>query len=357
MKKPLIFFLKTIAMIIVLLLLLFGGFMVYITVNDYCPQEIEILVIKGNNQDSIIKQREFTLMTWNIGYCGLGKEMDFFYEGGKQVRPNFEEYKNYQNGIMNFISGNDTVDFWLFQEVDKNSKRSYYTNQENLIAEKLYNYDYVFGKNYDVKFVPVPLTSPMGKVVSGVMGFSVFSPEEAYKYAYPVISSWPNKLFMLDKCFILMSFKLLEDKNLVIINTHNSYYIQDDSLRLLELAVLKNRVLSEYESGNYVVVGGDWNKLPPGFDKENNLITEPLQNTVRSISKNFLPEEWFWAYDDKNPTNRALNKKYEKGNTRVSIIDFFVVSPNIEVIEVKTIPLGFENSDHQPVYLKIRLVK
>ncbi len=357
MKKPLIFFLKTIALIIVLLLLLFGGFMVYITVNDYYPQEIEILVIKGNNRDSIIKQREFTLMTWNIGYCGLGKEMDFFYEGGKQVRPNFEEYQNYRNGIMNFISGNDTVDFWLFQEVDKNSKRSYYSNQENLIAEKLYYYNYIFGKNYDVKFVPVPLTSPMGKVVSGIMGFSVFRPEEAYKYAYPVISRWPNKLFMLDKCFILMRFKLPGDKNLVIINTHNSYYIQDDSLRLLELTVLKNRILSEYESGNYVVVGGDWNKLPQDFDKENNLITEPIQNTFKSINKNFLPEEWYWAYGNKYPTNRALNKKYEKGKTRVSIIDFFVVSPNIEVIEVKTIPLGFENSDHQPVYLKIKLMK
>jgi endonuclease/exonuclease/phosphatase family metal-dependent hydrolase len=336
MKKPLIFFFKTIALIIVLLLLLFGGFMVYITITDYKHAAIEILEIKGNNRDSIIKQREFTLMTWNIGYCGLGKEMDFFYEGGKQVRPDFEKYQNYRNGIMNFISNNDTVDFWLFQEVDKNSKRSYYTDQENLIVEKLYSYDYVFGKNYDVKFVPVPLTSPMGKVVAGIMGFSVFRPEQAYKYAYPDISSWP--------------------KNLVIINTHNSYYVQDDSLRLLELNVLKNRILSEYESGTYVVVGGDWNKLPPGFNKENNLITEPVQNTVKSISRNFLPEDWCWAYDDKHPTNRALNKKYKKGNTSISIIDFFVVSPNIEVIEVKTIPLGFENSDHHPVYLKIRLI-
>ena len=220
----------------------------------------------------------------------------------------------------------------------------------------IFNETHFIPKLY-VKFVPVPITSPMGKVVSGIMDFSAFRPEQAVKYAYPVISSWPDKLFMLDRCFILMSFKLPEDKNLVIINTHNSYYIRDDSLRLLELDVLKNRILSEYESGNYVVVGGDWNKLPPDFNKENNLIKEPIQNTVRSISKNFLPQDWCWAYGNKHPTNRALNRKYEKGNTGVSIIDFFVVSPNIEVIEVKTIPLGFENSDHHPVYLKIRLIR
>ncbi len=32
-------------------------------------------------------------MIWNIGYCGLDASMDFFYDGGEQVRPSEEKVK------------------------------------------------------------------------------------------------------------------------------------------------------------------------------------------------------------------------------------------------------------------------
>ena len=57
------------------------------------------------------------------------------------------------------------------------------------------------------------------------------------------------------------------------------------------------------------------------------------------------------------PTNRDVDMSYQKGKTKTTIIDFFVVSPNITVESVKTIETGFENADHQPVIMKIKIAE
>jgi endonuclease/exonuclease/phosphatase family metal-dependent hydrolase len=64
---------------------------------------------------------------------------------------------------------------------------------------------------------------------------------------------------------------------------------------------------------------------------------------------------WQFIYDPEMPTNRDVDMPYRKGKTKTTIIDFFVVSPNVTVESVKTIDTGFENADHQPVIIKIKI--
>ena len=45
----------------------------------------------------------------------------------------------------------------------------------------------------------------------------------------------------------------------------------------------------------------------------------------------------------------------DSGKTFVTLIDFYLVSPNIRVEEVKGINIKFRYSDHQPVRLKVSL--
>jgi len=73
------------------------------------------------------------------------------------------------------------------------------------------------------------------------------------------------------------------------------------------------------------------------------------------IEPDFFPEGWQWVFDPEVPSNRDVNQPYTKGKTPTTIIDFFVVSPNLEVIDVKTQDLGFEWSDHHPVRMRFRL--
>ena len=71
-----------------------------------------------------------------------------------------------------------------------------------------------------------------------------------------------------------------------------------------------------------------------------------------------MPKGWQWVYDKTEPTNRKLyqvlsSKAYE--DTYKTLIDFYLVSPNIEVLDVKTKDLKFASSDHQPVHLRFTL--
>ena len=119
------------------------------------------------------------------------------------------------------------------------------------------------------------------------------------------------------------------------------------------MTYLKNFLIKEYKKGNYVIVGGDWNQCPPKFNPgfSDNL----MDNTNRmDIEQDYLPE-WQWAYDSKIPTNRRLVAPFDKKTTLTTVIDFFLLSPNIEMVNIEGIHLGFEHSDHHPVKLAIQL--
>ena len=115
-------------------------------------------------------------------------------------------------------------------------------------------------------------------------------------------------------------------------------------------------MVEEYEKGNYVVAGGDWNINPPGFHP--GLVkTGDWADLAHGafMSENDLPPGWKWVRDPTVPTNRLLIEPYWKSRTPVTVIDFFIVSPNVNVLDVKTEDLGFENSDHNPVVMSVRL--
>jgi hypothetical protein len=72
------------------------------------------------------------------------------------------------------------------------------------------------------------------------------------------------------------------------------------------------------------------------------------------IGDKFGNHDFIFWYDASVPSNRRLDKTYEKGENFVTVIDFYLSSPQIEVVSCKTIDLNFANSDHQPVILTFR---
>ena len=346
-------------MITVIIILCIGivfvaGFLIVLTIMDYRPEPVTGLEIKGSPQPIPPGKKDFSFFTWNIGYSGLGKEMDFFYEGGKRVRPGKEEFNRYLTGISAFVHSHDSVDFIFLQEVDRGSKRSYYTDEASFFEQQLPGFGYLFAKNYDSRFVPLPLSEPMGRVISGIMVFTKFNPVDAERHGFDVNFPWPKRLFFLKRCFLVLQFDLGENKRLFLVNVHNSTFDKGAVLRKKELGTLKVFLDSLYLSGSYVIAGGDWNMNPRDFDK-NSITSGDVAKTVEPpLDPDFLPG-WRCAFDPSHPTNRDVDMPYHYGVSGTTIIDFFFVSPNIDVREVRTIPVGFENSDHQPVYLSVSL--
>jgi endonuclease/exonuclease/phosphatase family metal-dependent hydrolase len=343
--------LKGIIILIISLWIVFFGIIIYAVITDYKPDE-KIVIAQNGSYSTIKDSAAISVLTWNIGYAGLDKGMDFFYDGGTQVRTPKGIFTNNFSAISDFLKENDSIDFFFLQEVDRNSRRSYHMDEQQQLEEKLEPGSAQFAINYKVFFVPVPPSSPMGKVLSGISIFGNKVPESSVRYSFPGAYGFPKQLFMLDRCFLVNRYALENGKELVLINTHNEAF-DPGEIRKAQMQYLKGFLLDEYAKGNYVIAGGDWNQCPPDFVPE---FTDHKVNTRQMmLESNYLPSEWKWAYDNTIPSNRTVSAPYNPATTSTTVIDFFLLSPNVESLNVKCIDLDFRNSDHNPVILKARL--
>lgn len=343
--------LKTLLIIIILAVTGFVGLIVYAIITDYKPKEKEV-VFTGEKTETLNDTMELSLLTWNIGYCGLDKDMDFFYDGGTKVFTPKAKCINNLLAVEKLLKQNDSTDFIFIQEIDKGSKRSYYINEYDSLTATLKNFSPFFAKNYDVFFVPVPPASPMGKVLSGLTTFSKYQPSSSARYSFPGKYGFPKQLFMLDRCFLVNRYPLKNGKELVVINTHNEAF-DPGEIRKAQMTYLKDFLLKEYNTGNYIIIGGDWNQSPPDFKPD--FPGNQVNTTQMKMTSDYLPSEWKWIFDNRTPSNRTVIAAYNPSSTTTTVIDFFLLSPNIGALSVKCLNLNFENSDHNPVVIKIRL--
>jgi endonuclease/exonuclease/phosphatase family metal-dependent hydrolase len=343
--------LKALLVLMLLIIIGFAGIIAYALISDYKPGEKE-LIYNSDKTGKLNDTTEISLLTWNIGYCGLDKEMNFFYDGGTKVMTPKKKCFENLDAVRKFLKRNDTIDFILIQEIDKSSKRSYNINEFDTLGKLLRVYHSYFATNYDVFFVPVPPSKPMGKVLSGLAIFSRYQPVSAIRYSFPGEYGFPKQLFMLDRCFLVNHYPLENGKDLLVINTHNEAF-DTGQIRKAQMAYLKDFLLSEYQKGNYIIAGGDWNQSSPGFKP--GFTGHPVNTGQMMMDSDYLPAEWKWIYDNTIPSNRTVIAAYDPATTTTTVIDFFLLSPNIESVSVDCIDLNFENSDHNPVRLKVRL--
>lgn len=350
---------KVLGAVFLLFLLAFGGLLLYSTLTDYRPEPGSEEVLKAEGSGKAITGDTLSLLIWNIGYAGLGAEMDFFNDGGKGVRPEEEQAARYLKAIALFAGQfRDSVDFMLLQEVDRNSKRSYNIDQMQVIGKELPGFTACFALNYDVKFVPVPFGlpyTPYGKTYGGLVSYSRFAPLSNTRIQYPGGFDWPTRLYMLDRCALEQRFALPSGKQLIVVNTHNTAYDATGEIKKEEMAFMKKRYEAEASKGNYVILGGDWNQVPPGFNSKHFNKQMPEGYTPQSLTVDQIAKDFQVSFDSSLATNRSNDKPYKAGETYTTLIDYFMTSPKVEVLSVRGIDMQFRWSDHQPVVLKVRL--
>ncbi len=358
--------LKRFLIVIILFAVLFVG---TLTVFEYRPADVEVLSIDNNQNDLVQLNESLTLMTFNIGYAGLGENEDFVLDGGTNGIPeNKDIVEGYLSGILETLS-TYPVDFYLLQEVDLESRRSFRIDQLEEIKNELGStYSSQFAYNFKSLLVPFPLslTDYIGYVESGIATLTSFRVEDSKRLQFPGEFSWPLRVANLKRAMMVSRVEIEgSTKEFVVVNLHMSAYDGDGSLRAQEMEFLRAFLDAEKELGNYVVVGGDFNQTFPEADG----IYPVTQDFYEAfpIENDFLPTGYSFMVDLTKPTCRLLNQPYEPSsiNTQYYIIDGFIVSNNIEVEKFEetetiagalTIDLDFENSDHNPVVMKIKLL-
>lgn len=350
MKKRL--WLKILLGIVLLIVSAFVLLLIFLTVTEYRPKDTadaEISEILDDPSDPVGKQ--LTVYTWNIGYAGLGASSDFFMDGGSNVNPTAEEVSDNLTAIKDFIASNP-ADAWLLQEVDVNSARTGYTDELKCISES-YEGSFALAYNYKCEFVPIPLP-PIGKVQSGIATFTNRRINGAPKrISLPCPFSWPVSSANLKRCLLVTRLAVDgSDKEVVIVNLHLEAY-DDGEGKIAQTKQLTDFLSSEYEKGNYVIAGGDFNQTIP-----NTLEKFPVtadEWTPGIMEESSLPEGFRYAYDGERASCRLLNAPLSD-DSQMYVLDGFIVSPNVKVDLVETVDLNFANSDHNPVKLQITLL-
>ena len=359
--RSILLMLKVIGGIVGVAALLFGILLIFITITEYRPEAQDPAEVIGEaalTKEIVALAKPIDIISWNIGYCGLGAGQDFFMDGGTMVRPsNKKEVEENLAGVIQTLKQNP-ADFYLIQELDKSSKRSYYIDQTAVLAEAL-DTALAYTYNFKASYVPYPLP-PIGKVASGIGLFTRYPFTEAYRFALPVPFKWPVSMVNLKRCMLITRFPLECGKELVIAVLHLEAYDEGEG-KIAQTKAVVDFICAEYEAGNYVIAGGDFNQTFPGTRS-----LYPLYDGLWApgiIDSGLLPVGWQFAVDQQTPSCRLNNALYTPALTDENIrekwqyyvIDGFIVSPNISVLSVETLDEAFRSADHNPVKLRVVL--
>ena len=357
-KKALFISLISLGGVVATAISVMGGFIIYASATTLKVKDKEAMTVNGQVAEQIIKENTYKVLSWNMGYGALDERADFYMDGGKMVIGESKENTiNNVNAIASKIKDIDP-DMFLIQEADIKSKRSYKVNEVEMLKEAFPEnaYDNTLARNFKAGFIPVPVGHPLGKVESGITTFSKYDINNADRIQLPIPFSWPVKLLNLKRCLLVSYLPIKDsDKSIVLINLHLEAY-DDGEGKAKQLKQMMDLMQEEYDKGNYVIAGGDFNQTFSTTDYQK----YPKMNdwVCPVIEANDYPSFQF-RMDDATPTCRSLYKPYfdsDKANHQYYMIDGYVVSNNVHINALETINLEFKNSDHNPVLMNFSLL-
>ena len=355
--------------ILLLCILAVGGYILYMQTHYYRIED-HLTLETENNQKEVLKIGEtYTAVTYNIGFGAYGPDYSFFMDTG-EMEDGIATTGKYGKAISKESVNQNTAgavqelesldaDFMLCQEVDTDSDRSYHVNQAEILKEAFPEYGSIFANNFHSAYLFYPFSDPHGAVRAGLLNFSRYKVQEAERRSYPVDNSFITKFTDLDRCFSLMRIPVENGRELVLINSHMSAYDEGGRVRAKQLELLNSVMEEEYQAGNYVIVGGDFNhalgeEVAEGFDSEQKFPSWVSVLTEADIAEGIRIQK---AENElEAPTCRGADIPYTKGVNYTTVVDGFLVSDNIQA-KALNVDTDFAYSDHNPVKLEFELVE
>ena len=289
------------------------------------------------------------IVTWNIGYGSLGAGADFVTDGGQSVRALGRRCITDAVGAIGETLERLDADLVLLQEIAAASFMTRGVDVKAGVLRALSRYRVAFWKDFSTTMVPPPFNLSNGLMtLAGVAG--------AECTVRPLPQEPGFRLGILKKQYgaLVTRIPVEDGREWVIINIHLAAFDDGGKVRLRQVSALLELARAAYRSGAHVVVGGDWNlrlidtAFPHGTEERHLW-------WIHDFPHETVPEGWTFGLDPTVPSVRTLHRPYEAGVNYVTVIDGFLVSPNVVVERVETIDLGFLHTDHHPVLASLRM--
>ena len=349
---------KVLLCIVLAFVLVVGAYVAYVFIDYHRIGDME-LTPEGDAADTeLAAGMRYTVLSYNIGFGAYEDDYGFFMDGGTESWAWSEERLTANVDAIAAFLAQQKADFYLLQEVDIDSTRSYHVDERQPIYQALPGMSHVFAQNYDSPFLMYPLTQPHGASKSGLLTFSPAAISSAKRVELPIENS-VMKLVDLDRCYSVSRIPVDDSKELILYNLHLSAYTSDGTIATEQLKLLLADMQAEYEAGNWCVAGGDFNKDLLG----DSVVWFGEADQDYSWAQP-IPDGIFDGYDvtlaaplDEDapvPSCRNADSAYHEGQY-VLTVDGFMVSKNVALESAEVIDTGFRWSDHNPVKMVFTL--
>lgn len=348
--------------LILIIILIAGGYVAYVFLTYSRIEDNQTLSPEGSSTEEAKLDEEYTITTLNVGFGAYTDDFTFFMDEGEESRARSEE------SVINCINDSASTalayepDIALFQEVDTGSTRSYQVEERTLINDAFAEngtYDSLFAVNYHSAYLMYPITEPHGASNSGILTESRFDITSGLRRSLPIATGF-KKILDLDRCYSIARIPVENGKELVIFNQHLSAYGTDAAQGNAQLEMLLGDMKQEYDKGNYVICGGDFNHDFTVDSKEYfNPGTDKTYTWCEPFPDDIIPEHFCKCTDYADgmiATTRYTNEPYSENSFTV-ILDGFIVSDNVRCNYVQNIDRAFKCTDHNPVVMRFELVE
>ena len=372
---------KITGIILLALVIVLAAYIIYLYASYHrIPdnQELQVEEISQNTEagNELTTEKNYSALTYNIGFGAYTPDFSFFMDGGKSSwAKSKDSVKETIKGAGELVASKDP-DFALVQEIDLDATRSYHVNEYSILKENIPAYNCVFAQNYDSAFLFYPFTQPHGKSKAGLALFSKYPITGSLRRSFPISTSF-TKFFDLDRCYSISRVPVDNGKELVIFELHMSAYGNSDAIREGQIRMLSEDMQKDYEAGNYVICGGDFNHDLKAADTQSKA-SDASNNTQTDSGDSAEPESWAYPFprselpehfsfcldqlseDEKNNlwnSARNADMEYVPGETYTVTLDGFIISDNVECTKYENVNTGYSYSDHDPVYMEFQLKK
>lgn len=348
---------KMVVAVLIAVFCLVVSYVLYVLMNtDRIADSLE-LEVRGGGQTQLEPGTVCTAVTYNLGFGAYLPDYSFFMDGGTESRcASAESAADTIRGAA-ALALEQQPQLVLLQEVDTYATRSWHVDQLALVDEAFSGYDRVFACNYHSAYLFYPFHQPIGASNSGIVTLSSFPVQSALRRSLPVENGL-GQLLDLDRCYSISRIPISDGRELAVFNVHLSAYSNDEAVLEGQIRMLMGDLEKEVQAGNPVLCGGDFN-----HDLRKTDDSGEAYSWTHYFPRESLPEGVHFAYDllsseaqaAQADSCRAASEAYDPETAFTVLLDGFLLSDDLELLEYETVFTGYRFSDHDPVRLTFRL--
>jgi hypothetical protein len=335
------------AAVVGLVLALWAG--AYVMLNSNAVASVDD-VVRRDTQSTQAAGEALNITVWNLGYGGLGRESDFVSDGGKHLFPPSRRAVQNNVAAINALIAREPADVIVFEEIAQGGPVNYWVNLKGQLDRTLADRSSVFFADFQTRLMPWPLHMRHGQAIYA-----------SYAIAGADVVPLPAEdtaIFGVRRRYASVVARIPiegREHGWTIASVHLAAFDPDAAVRTRQLHELLAWAQREYESGQHVVLAGDWN-FQIAETNFPHRTEERFLFWLFRFPQDALGEGWRIGADASVPSVRTNHQPYVAGENYVTTIDGLIVSPNVAIESVANADLGFEHTDHQPVRARVRAI-